>query len=327
VKFRRSKSRHDEPGTRIYFATDIHGSDTCFRKFLNAAAFYGTDVLILGGDVTGKLVVPIAEGQNGSYVARLGEARRKVGRDGLADFERDLRARGAYPYRVDVATLEGRIAQADVEEMFLHAMKGAFEDWLTLAEERLGGTDVKCFISPGNDDPWELDAVLAQSRFVANPEGRVVELPGGCEMITCGVTNETPWDSPREETEESLATRLRRLAAALAHPERAVFNLHCPPWNCGLDLAPELEPDLTVRSVGGNQVLKPVGSHAVREIIETVQPALGLHGHVHESHAAAQLGRTVCINPGSEYGDGILRGALVTLQGDGTVKSYQLVSG
>ena len=35
---------------RIYFATDIHGSEVCWRKFLNAARFYQADKLILGGD-------------------------------------------------------------------------------------------------------------------------------------------------------------------------------------------------------------------------------------------------------------------------------------
>ncbi|MCL6544390.1 MAG: nickel-dependent hydrogenase large subunit, partial [Bryobacteraceae bacterium] len=44
---------------RIFFSTDIHGSDVCFRKFLSCAKHLQADALILGGDLTGKMVVPI----------------------------------------------------------------------------------------------------------------------------------------------------------------------------------------------------------------------------------------------------------------------------
>jgi Icc-related predicted phosphoesterase len=70
----------------------------------------------------------------------------------------------------------------------------------------------------------------------------------------------------------------------------------------------------------------PIGSTAVRDAIERHQPLVGLHGHVHESPAAQQIGRTQCINPGSEYVDGIVRGVLVTLFGEGKVQ-WQMVQG
>jgi Icc-related predicted phosphoesterase len=72
-------------------------------------------------------------------------------------------------------------------------------------------------------------------------------------------------------------------------------------------------------------VITGVGSKAVRRAIETYQPILSLHGHIHESRGVATIGRTVCINPGSEYPDGVLRGAIVDFDRDG-VKSYVLTS-
>ena len=47
---------------RICFVTDVHGSERCFRKFLNTAKFYDAQYLILGGDITGKTLVPIERG-------------------------------------------------------------------------------------------------------------------------------------------------------------------------------------------------------------------------------------------------------------------------
>src|SRR6266568_2674048 len=54
--------------TTIFFATDIHGSERCFIKFINAAKFYQADVLILGGDITGKAMVPIVRQANGASI-------------------------------------------------------------------------------------------------------------------------------------------------------------------------------------------------------------------------------------------------------------------
>ena len=70
-----------------------------------------------------------------------------------------------------------------------------------------------------------------------------------------------------------------------------------------------------------------VGSTAVRAAIERYQPMLGLHGHVHESPGTEKLGGTLCINPGSDYGDGVLRGAIVDLEAERGVARWQLVQG
>jgi hypothetical protein len=84
----------------IYFAMDIHGSETCFRKFLNAGAFYGVDALVLGGDVAGKGLIPIVQDVGGVWETTLfGKPVRLGSDDDLAEFERRMRLQGFYPYR------------------------------------------------------------------------------------------------------------------------------------------------------------------------------------------------------------------------------------
>jgi Icc-related predicted phosphoesterase len=72
--------------------------------------------------------------------------------------------------------------------------------------------------------------------------------------------------------------------------------------------------------------IKPVGSTAVRDAIERYQPALSLHGHIHEARGVHWLGRTLALNPGSEYAEGTMKGAIVNLEPT-RVKGYLLISG
>jgi Icc-related predicted phosphoesterase len=87
-----------------------------------------------------------------------------------------------------------------------------------------------------------------------------------------------------------------------------------------------LDEQLTVRQQAGQVKLGPVGSTAVLAAIERYQPLASLHGHVHESAGFRRIGRTMAVNPGSDYGTGALNGALVTLSKD-KLKSHQLVRG
>jgi Icc-related predicted phosphoesterase len=72
--------------------------------------------------------------------------------------------------------------------------------------------------------------------------------------------------------------------------------------------------------------MQPVGSTACRAVITEYEPLIGLHGHLHESKGTYNLGRTLCINPGSEYSEGILRGAIIDVD-KGKVKNYILTTG
>ena len=55
----------------IFFASDLHGSEVCFKKFVSAAKFYGADTLLLGGDISAKIVVPIVRAGGGKYAGRV----------------------------------------------------------------------------------------------------------------------------------------------------------------------------------------------------------------------------------------------------------------
>jgi Icc-related predicted phosphoesterase len=119
---------------------------------------------------------------------------------------------------------------------------------------------------------------------------------------------------------------MEEVAAGLKDPERAVFNLHCPPHSTNLDAAPLLDSTLKPVYEGGTMVVAPAGSLATRALIEQYQPLLSLHGHIHESRASQKIGRTLSLNPGSEYSEGVLRGCLVELKGN-KIRGWQFTSG
>ena len=313
--------------TRLFFITDIHASDRCFRKFLNAAKFYKVDCLVLGGDITGKVLIPIVEGNDGTYSLSLFGKDSTVKKDRVQETQRALLDAGQYSFITSTKELEELRADKSKEErVFNETMMSVLRSWIELAQERLKGTNVKCYISPGNDDKFEIDTLLSDSGHLVNPENRVVQLEGGFEMITLGYATPTPWNSPREVSEERLGQMIESLASRVRRTETAVFNLHVPPINTELDRAPAVSQDFEYVKEGLGIKFIHAGSSAVRESIEKHAPMLGLHGHIHESKGFVRLGRTLCLNPGSEYADGILRGALVNLT-DEKVKEFLLTSG
>jgi Icc-related predicted phosphoesterase len=312
--------------TRLYFATDIHGSETCWRKFLNAGKHYEANIMVLGGDMTGKALVPIVEEGQGRWRASLLENRYNFeSEDEVKEFEDAVRRRGYYPFRTDpdeMAELESNEDRRN--ELFYKEMLGTIERWMQMADERLP-EGVECFVSPGNDDQFEVDEIISEAKRVQLAEGRVVEF-GDYQMVSTGWSNRTPWDTYREEDEDALGGRLQKMIEQVnAPPERTIYNFHCPPYGSGLDDAPELTEDL--RPKHGGRSIVPVGSTAVREAIEEGQPALALHGHIHEARGNTRIGRTLCINPGSSYEQGQLLGAVVDLDGKSKVKRFVLTSG
>jgi Icc-related predicted phosphoesterase len=311
---------------RVFYTGDVHGSERCFRKFLNAAAFYDADVLILGGDITGKMLTPVVEEKPGRFVATVLGRKEKAKRPrDLDDMEKQIRFNGFYPYRCTPEEYERlREDEAHRESVMLRVMVDEVRRWMAIADEKLSGTRVQCLVMPGNDDEPEIDAVL-QSEVVVNPDNRVLRV-GDYQMLSSCWANPTPWNSPREESEHDLQERLSALAGELDPERPTIFNLHVPPYDSGLDIAAELDDDLKVITSGGQPNLVPVGSRAVRELIERRQPVVSLHGHIHESRGVTKIGRTLCLNPGSNYADGVLDGAIVDLEPD-LAPRHQLVSG
>lgn len=311
---------------RLFYAGDVHGSERCFRKFLNAARFYDAEVIILGGDITGKVMVPLVEQKPGRFVAHVFGRKMKAKRpDDVTELEKQIRFNGFYPYRCSPGEYDRLADDAKYREQVMsRLMVDEVKRWMEIADEKLLGSDIRCLIMPGNDDEWEIDQVMG-SEIVENPDGRVVRI-GDYQILSSAWANPTPWDSPREAEESRLQDIYEEIAAQLDPELPAIFNLHVPPYGSGLDMAAELDEELNVRKSGGQPNIIPVGSRAAREFIERHRPILGLHGHIHESRYATILGRTICINPGSNYADGVLDGAIVDLEG-GEVDRYQLVSG
>src|ERR671931_2821784 len=312
---------------RLLFATDIHGSEVCWKKFLNSGQHYKADVVILGGDMTGKALVPIVDDGGGRWHATLLENREELkDEDAVRAFEEAVKRRGYYPFRTtpdELSELAGDEAQWHA--LFDEHMSATLERWMQMADEKLGGTGIRVFVCPGNDDQLEIDDVVAAAKTVELGEGRVVDIDG-FQLASSGWANRTPWDTYREEDEDDLKRRFDEMIQHVtAEPEKTIFSLHCPPYGTGLDDAPQLTAEMDLKDAGRSTV--PVGSTAVRQVIEEHQPALGLHGHIHEARGTKRLGKTLCINPGSSYEQGQLLGAVIDLDGKKKVKKFVLTSG
>jgi Icc-related predicted phosphoesterase len=315
--------------TRIFYTTDLHGSEKVFVKFLNAAKMYQANVAIMGGDMTGKMIVPIVKlGENQFKSKFLGTEVIANNKDELDKLEFNIRYNGFYPYYTDPAEMEELNKDpAKVDALFNKVMVDTLKRWMSMAEERLKGTNAKIYMTPGNDDALSIDEVLNSSSMVINPEGKVVMIDDHHEMLSSGYSNPTPWDSPREATEEEMEKKIEDMASLVKDMKNCIFNLHCPPYDSGLDVAPKLGKDLKPVVIAGTGVeMVPVGSTSIRKLIEKYQPLIGLHGHIHEARGETKIGRTVCYNPGSEYGEGILRGIIVNID-EKSVKSRLFVSG
>jgi Icc-related predicted phosphoesterase len=310
---------------KIFFATDIHGSEICWRKFLNAAAFYKCDMLVLGGDVTGKVMVPILAFQGYWELTYGGERIRLETRAELDNMQRKIRDRGSYPTVLAPDELDALKTEDLVDRRFTMEMTRGLDRWLDMADSKLHGGRTPCILNGGNDDVWEIDDIIENAPVSTFAEGKVLDL-GGFYLASLGWTNPTPWNTFREAPEDVLATKIDALVAKVPDMGRTIFNFHAPPYGSGLDEAPAL--DDTMRPIHGGAVMKPVGSTAVREAIQKYQPALSVHGHIHESRGIWKPGRTLSMNPGSSYNDGVLQGAVIELnEKKGKVVRHLLVNG
>jgi len=312
---------------KIFFASDVHGSEVCFRKFLNAGKVYEADAIILGGDLTGKMIVPIVR-QGRRYISEFSGRTWNISSDEELDgLSKMIRDSGYYPHVTSEREMEELNADITrVNELFSNLMVETMRRWIKIANERLKGTNISCYITPGNDDRFAIDKVLEEGEYVKNPEGKVVLVKDEYEMISTGFSNPTPWKTPREITEDELEKKIEEMTSKIKDMRKCIFNVHCPPYNTTIDTAPQLDENLKIVTRAGQMLMIPAGSVAVRNSIKKHQPLLGLHGHIHESRGAVKVGETLCLNPGSEYNEGILRGVIVNLK-DANVKSYLFTSG
>ena len=311
---------------KIFFATDVHGSEICWKKFISAGKFYEVDVLVLGGDMTGKAIIPIiAQGGDKYKVTLLEQETILSSEEEVKSMVTAIQNRGYYPYITnpdEVAEISGTKGNSD--KLFLRLVLETGQKWMEYADAKLAGTGIRCYVCPGNDDIFELDEVVAASKSIQLAEGRVIPLDDHHEMASSGWCNPTPWDTHREEPEEALRKRIEEVVSKVRDIPNSIFNLHAPPYGSGLDEAPELTKDL--RPAYAGRSLVPVGSHAVLEIIEKYQPLLGLHGHIHEGKGTRKFKRTLCVNPGSMYEQGILHGVIIDLKPN-KIGTYMLTTG
>jgi len=310
---------------RCFFATDVHGSDRCFRKFVAAAQAYDANALILGGDVAGKAIVPIVARRDGRRDVLFHGERQVLDGEALEETLGAIRRQGFYPWECEpegFARLEQdrEFRDATFEQLIVDQLTG----WCDLAAERLP-EEVRCIITPGNDDPFAIDDVLHDHPRIECPEREVAEV-GPIRLASLGNTNRTPWDTDREYDEDELGRQIDELLDG--DPGTGlVLNFHCPPFRSGLDNVAKLDEQLAPVVQHGAPLQVPVGSTAVREAIERYGPEVGLHGHIHEGRGEVRIGRTLCLNPGSDYGAGTLNGAIVDFGPDGAYRSHLLTVG
>jgi Icc-related predicted phosphoesterase len=330
--FSKKGTPKDEP-TRLFYACDIHGSEPTYRKFLNAAKFYDVGALFFGGDLMGKLLVPIVRDARGGWRAGLhGQKHHLSTPEELAQFKKSLDTLGFYWFECDrdeYGWYEGH--QDRIDQKFDELAKARLAEWVELAEDRLAGTHVRVYLCGGNDDTEKVLSALDEVPLdrVVNCENRIVPLDGDHSMATIGYSTPTPWDTPRERTDEQIGELIEKLMADVADPSRCVFNFHCPPLDSSLDTCLKLDASVwppTPVIENGQPIYYGAGSQAVGDALAAYQPTVGLHGHIHESRGATKFGRTPAFNPGSEYGEGVLRGLIVAIKG-GEVVGHQFTSG
>jgi uncharacterized protein len=316
----------------IFYVADIHGSDVCFRKWLNAAAFYGADVLIVGGDLTGKVLLPIypvgGNGQGWTTTWKDREQRLETQHE-VDELVRSARMEGAYGFvttRDEIAEIQSSIERE--RDIFRRLKTAALEEWLALADERLANRRVQAYVMPGNDDPAEIDPVLAGSKAIRDVQGAVTELAPGIWMASRGESTPTPWNTPREVTDDVLGALVRDVVASVPAGGTTIWNLHMPPRETGIDRAPLLDADLRIRYDGaGEPTMVPVGSRSIRDLITELQPTVALHGHIHEGRGRYRIGPTQGFNPGSQYQDGVLLGLLLRVSDRHGVRSSAFTAG
>ena len=305
-----------ETETKILFATDMHGSEGVWRKFLNASSMLKVKVAICGGDLTGKMIVPIIERKDGKYAYYLLGKNHLIDSGGLEKAVKDVRGIGYYPYLTNESEF-GEMSEnrEKVDEVFSEVMTSTLKNWLDLIREKVP-SEIRVVVCPGNDDRFPVDDLIIDHPDVINAEGKVIEIDESHEMMSTGWVNPSPWNTTREEDDEKLEARLEKYISQLKDTKSAIFNFHAPPYQTKLDEAPLLDDNLNPVLEGGRVVMVPVGSKAVRNVIEKYQPFLGLHGHIHEASGSIKIGRTHCVNPGSEYAEGILRAFLIEFEGN-----------
>lgn len=310
---------------RIYYTCDIHGSEMTFKKFLNAAEMYGVNTMILAGDLSGKGFTLVEHDGQENYKTKIyNEEWTASGSEQFEVLKRKMKTLGFYFKIGTKSELEEYFASPKLcQEEYDRLAYDRMVNWIERMEEKFKPAAVKIYVLAGNDDADNIKQTLGLSDYIVDVEDQIVMITESNEMLSEGHSNPTPWNTPREVSEEALAKLLESKTKKLEHPERSIFNIHVPPINSIIDSVTDIDPKTLKRDL---RRIRGAGSQAVRDAIEKYQPLVGLHGHIHESRGEFKLGSTVCLNPGSEYAEGILRGVIIAVD-DKKMRGYQFTAG
>jgi len=304
----------------------VHGSVGVWQKWLKVPEFYKADVVMLCGDLTGKGLVPLVQEKQGYVCSFYGRRQLLRNERDITRMEQQISMTGMYPLRCtqeEVNRLQND--PKHLEEVMREQMVARMEQWMEQLVSRVAPRKVTVMVMPGNDDDPVIDDVIKKYRDagVVWPLDGPVEV-AGFQVASLAHVNPTPWNTPREGTEEELQELIDEQVGQLDDPRRAIFNFHAPPYGTALDLAPKLRPDLTpVMGPGGVETVH-VGSKAVADAIRKYRPLIGLHGHIHESAAHDLIEGVPVVNPGSEYGENVLRGVIVETTRDGIQRFWRV---
>ncbi|MHB1502293.1 MAG: metallophosphoesterase family protein [Candidatus Dormibacteria bacterium] len=313
--------------TRLYIVSDFHAALPAWKKMLNAISLniYRADVVLYAGDLTGKAIVPITQTPSGFEATLLGARRQARDEQELMALERDITSIGYYPYRATTKELDEIGGDPDkLHALFADKIHTQVKEWMEMAAERLGPSGIPVVLIPGNDDPWEIDPALAASTYCINTDGRITDLPGNLQVLGLGKSSPTPWNTPREVSEDDFRQEIYSLADQLRDRRRSLFLVHCPPYDTGLDTAPLLDAGLNVTTSAGDVLRGPVGSRGVLEAVKSIQPLISIHGHIHESGGERKVGESLCVNPGSEAAFGVVRGYIIDVTSNGIERVFRV---
>jgi Icc-related predicted phosphoesterase len=184
---------------RIFFSVDSHGSTAVWRKWIRAQKLYSADGLMLCGDLTGKLLVPLVREGKGYYTDYFGSGR-VVSEEEASRLEKVLEDSGVYTFRTtwdEVKELQKKPEK--VEEMLRELIVRRMNEWLRMLVQEVDVRSTKVLVMPGNDDIWAVDDVVREfeDSGVIYPLDKVVEV-GGFDVISHDYVNPTPWNTPRE---------------------------------------------------------------------------------------------------------------------------------
>ncbi len=312
---------------RLLFATDLHGSTMCFKKFVAASRMYDAELLVLGGDLSAKALVPIRVRDSSAEFEIYGRSMSETGKGCVDRAVERVEQVGLYPLVLEPGTEVRTEAESmSLPSTFHDAIKSRLRDWATHAAHKLGSRG-RIYTIPGNDDHPCIDTVLDESNVFVSVDRRVVEVGEGLVICGLGASNATPWNTFREMSEEAIADQLALLMAGVPTGAKCIWNVHVPPAGIGLDIcdAPDVEGKKSwFANMSPRQV--SAGSSSVAAAVRRYQPLLGLFGHVHEGRGAVKVGGTLCVNPGSEYFNSVLHAALIDIE-DSSITAAQLISG